>query len=569
MKSNKHWKKLLMPYMITLLFVLLPVLAFLQYQWIGELSEREKENISLNLESSATQYSFIFSREIVRLQENFIPDDTLIHNRDLNDFIKNKFLNWRKQDLSGLLDSVYLINLENENECYRYFEINKNIIKSETIATNNVIQNDIIEYIKNYNFDFPNQVLGKFEYVIISIFIPDFQKSAIVLKLNKHYIIENIIKNNFNLYFKGYSYLNPVISIKSRKNELIYSNDTTFVKKQKSIWYDINIPIGMLPPPRNRMFQHHNHNDSNRIYTRPFIVRNKDRNYEQLPEIFKPATLFLGFRSGNLDSSIQSFRIRNLIISFSILLLLSVIIIIIIRISIKEKKLGNQQLQFVSGITHELRTPITVIRTASQNLADGIVTDNPKSKFYGSLILKESDKLWDMIETTLMFAGIESNKKRIILERISLKKIIESSVSNCQTAAKEKNIEITLNINTDLPEIDGDENSLIAAFQNIILNAIKFDDLNGTLDISATYKPNDKKILITFEDNGIGISRKDLPHIFEPFYRGKEAIESNIHGNGIGLSIVKNVLDIHNAKIKAESITNKGTKFIIYFPVAK
>jgi signal transduction histidine kinase len=569
MKMKKNWKKLVMPYMITLLFVLLPVLAFLQYQWIGELSEREKENITLNLESSTTQYSFMFSREIVKLQENFIPDDSLFKNEDMKEFVKNKINIWRKQDLSGLLDSVYLINPDNNDECYHFKENNKLNIEFENIITNKIFTSEVSDYIKNNNDEFPNQFFGKFDFLIIPVFKPEFQKSSIILRLNKHFIVENIIKPNFNLYFKGYNYLKPVIAIKTRKNELIYSNDTQFVKNNKSKWYDINMPIGMLPPAKNRMFQHRNHKDSNRNFARPFIFRNRDRHYEQLPEIFQPSTLYLGFRSGNLDSSIQSFRIRNLIVSFSILLLLTLIIIIIIRISIKEKKLGNQQLQFVSGITHELRTPITVIRTASQNLADGIVTDNTKSKFYGNLILKESDKLWEMIETTLMFSGIESNKKRIKFEKISLNNIIERAIANCTSSANEKNIEIILNINDDIPEIYGDEYSLITAFQNIILNAVKFNNMYGTLNISLLHKNNDKRILIIFEDNGLGISKKDLPHIFKPFYRGKEALESNIHGNGIGLSIVKNVLDMHNAKINAESNLNYGTKFTIYFPVIK
>jgi signal transduction histidine kinase len=230
----------------------------------------------------------------------------------------------------------------------------------------------------------------------------------------------------------------------------------------------------------------------------------------------------------------------------------------------RAKRLAQRQLDFVSSVSHEFRTPLAVIYSAGENLADGVAKEETQVSRYGNLIKGEGKKLTAMVEQILDFAGANSGKKRYDLRAADVGEIIENALAECQPLIAEKGIAVEREIAENLPPLIVDKNALSRAIQNLIGNAVKYSNGGKWMKISA--KNGGGKIKIAVEDSGIGISAKDLTHILEPFYRAKAVVDEQIHGNGLGLSLVKQIVDAHKGNVKIESELGKGSKFTIELP---
>jgi signal transduction histidine kinase len=276
-------------------------------------------------------------------------------------------------------------------------------------------------------------------------------------------------------------------------------------------------------------------------------------------------TLNIQHTSGSLEQFIANTRNRNLGISFGILSVLAVSMILIFISSQRAKAFAQRQIDFVSSVSHEFRTPLAVIYSAGENLSDGVVGEKSKVLNYGNLIKREGKKLSGMVEQILEFAGANSGKRKYDFRRVNIAKIIKSAIEECQPTINEKGFEIEQEISESLPVISADEKALTLAIQNLINNSLKYSNGNKWIKVSAQ---NDVgKVRIVVKDRGIGISKKDLKQIFEPFYRSKEVVDEQISGNGLGLSLVKQIVNAHGGKIEVESEVGKGSKFILHLPI--
>ncbi|HEX8288657.1 MAG TPA: HAMP domain-containing sensor histidine kinase [Pyrinomonadaceae bacterium] len=276
-------------------------------------------------------------------------------------------------------------------------------------------------------------------------------------------------------------------------------------------------------------------------------------------------TLNVQHSAGSIEQFINRKQQKDLAIGFSILSLLAVSIITVYVSAQRAKILAQRQVEFVSSVSHEFRTPLAVIYSAGENLADGVAKEETQVARYGNLIKGEGRKLSKMVEQILEFAGANSGKKKYDLREVDVNEIIENALAECKPLIDEKNFTVEREVAENLPKIVADKNALSQALQNLIGNSIKYSNGNSWLKISA--RNGSGKLKITVEDKGIGISSKDLRHIFEPFYRAKAVVDEQIHGNGLGLSLVKKTVDAHGGQISAESQTGKGSKFTIHLPL--
>ncbi len=281
-----------------------------------------------------------------------------------------------------------------------------------------------------------------------------------------------------------------------------------------------------------------------------------------------PWQLIVKHRDGSLDAAVASLRQRNLIISSGILLLLTVSFGMILISTRRAQSLAKQQMEFVAGVSHELRTPLAVICSAGENLADGVVNKPEQIKRYGSLIKSEGRRLADMVEQILEFAGWQSHKKTYQLQPTAVYNVIENAISACNLLISQTNAEIITDLDPNLPLINADPSALQRAIQNLICNAIKYSGDIKWLKINAKLQTKSSQIEINIIDRGIGISAKELPFIFEPFYRGQEVIDAQIHGNGLGLSLVRQAVTTCGGKITVTSIVKQGSTFTLSLPLA-
>jgi signal transduction histidine kinase len=275
-------------------------------------------------------------------------------------------------------------------------------------------------------------------------------------------------------------------------------------------------------------------------------------------------------RSGSLEELVTSNRIRNLGIGSGVLLLLGFSILFLIRSAGRAQQLARQQLEFVAVVSHELRTPLAVLKSAGENLADGVINDRERLRQYGGLIEEEVVRLSDMVERTLAFAGIQSGKQIYDAQPVDVPALVEQVVSETRKRFPGEELSVNVSLDPALPPLKGDLHALASALENLLVNALKYSPSAKWVGVSA--KPVHYRgrpfIQIIITDHGMGIPSGDLHRIFEPFYRGRNAMDGQVRGSGLGLSITKHVIEAHGGTLTVKSTINKGSMFTLLLPTA-
>lgn len=242
-------------------------------------------------------------------------------------------------------------------------------------------------------------------------------------------------------------------------------------------------------------------------------------------------------------------------------------IIVIIHDVTKQEKLEQSRRDFVANVSHELRTPLTTIKSYSETLADMPDVDRELQIRFLDVIASESDRMARIISDLLTLSELDDNQTYSKPpEPINIRKMLESIVERMGLTAKKKNQQLTYHPINDVPIISGDHDSLERVIINIVSNALKYTREGGTIEVYSSKVYND--ITIKVVDNGIGIPKDKLPHIFDRFYRVDKARSRDTGGTGLGLAIAKQALEsAFNGKIKISSEFHKGTEVTITIPV--
>lgn len=228
----------------------------------------------------------------------------------------------------------------------------------------------------------------------------------------------------------------------------------------------------------------------------------------------------------------------------------------------QERLLNVQQRQFVSMASHEFRTPLAVIDAAAQRLVRRKEKTDPQFIAAKVAQIRHSvDRIVELMESILSFEKLEAGKIDIHPADCSLQKLLTDCCGRQQQVARNHHINLSV---VDLPEtIIGDRSALEQVFTNLLSNAVKYAPGAPDIDVSAWRDGNNIKVSVT--DRGLGIDREDLPHMFERYFRARTS--SGIAGTGIGLNLVKQIVELHDGRIDVESETHKGTTFTVTLPI--
>jgi signal transduction histidine kinase len=276
--------------------------------------------------------------------------------------------------------------------------------------------------------------------------------------------------------------------------------------------------------------------------------------------------LILAHQSGSLEAAVGTMRRRNLLVSSSILGVLGASMGLLILATRRAQRLAQQQMEFVATVSHELRTPLAVIRSAAENLADGIVDNEAQVRKYGELVRGEGRRLTEMVEQILEFSGIQSGERRLNATAVPVGPLVRAVVEASASLTAAAGIAVELNLPDDLPPVLGDEPALGRVFQNLFANAIKYGAGGGWIGVEA--RRQGSHVLVTIADRGIGIDPSDQPRIFEPFYRAAAVVEAQIQGAGLGLSLVQRIVQAHGGTIAVRSAPGSGAAFTVQLSVA-
>lgn len=237
------------------------------------------------------------------------------------------------------------------------------------------------------------------------------------------------------------------------------------------------------------------------------------------------------------------------------------------------RRLERMRSEFVANVSHELKTPIAAVKGFAETLLGGAVNDPATAKSFLQIIYDESERLNRLIGDTLDLSKIESKRVPLNCSPIELQTFVKRTFHMMATEAAKKRVSLEAKVPSDM-YLEADEDRLRQIFINLLSNGITYSHDEGRVRVIAEpivldpAMPEEyERIRITVEDFGVGIPKKDLPRIFERFYRVDKARTRVSGGTGLGLSIVKHLVELHKGTIRVESTVGMGTKFIVELPV--
>ncbi|MBI3696555.1 MAG: HAMP domain-containing histidine kinase [Acidobacteria bacterium] len=607
------------------LLVLLPALAVLQYQWIGEVSQAERERMQANLNTATTHFTQEFNHEIARASLAFQMDPATLAEKDWQRYAERQEQWQRTAPYPNLVKSVFFVEAA-AGGGLRFLRLNaagSDLEPAEWPPQYEAWRKRLEALAQG---EAPPPVPGPggrvFGWTIAeeipALVLPLFQFPAragggrpntpfprpfeggrraggprrdfpaagppdgripprpplagcSVIELNREFLQNQFVPELARKYFAdhlGFAYQMAVVSRKDPAKIIYHSEPKVPPDFVSSADVKVNI-LGLRREDFIR-FAVERSGTGRPVFEGPL---GPGRGLGGLGGLGNPAMadnsqwqLVVKHRSGSLETAVAQARRRNLAISFSILLLLGGSVGMIIVSTRRAQRLAKLQMEFVASVSHELRTPLAVICSAADNLADGVVGARAQIEQYGSLIRGEGRRLSEMIDQILGFASLQGNHKKLDLRPVDVAGLIENTLQTSSPAIREAGVAVEQQIETGLPPVMADAQSIENCLQNLVGNALKYGGGGRWIGIRAG--STNGEVQISVEDKGPGIEPDDLPHIFEPFYRGAAVVGAQIHGTGLGLSLVKRIMEAQGGRVSVKSVLGQGSAFTLHLPVA-
>lgn len=575
-----------------LLLLLMPVLAMLQFQWVGQVSDAEQERMRRNVEIAASQFRETLDREIFGASNELAVSAATARDGAWDRYAV-RYDDWsNRNSYPGVVRTIYLVHADGGRLGARRWDVPSRTFKDtewpallEPWKSN--FEADLADFNSGRDRNLGQRFNG-FELqstILVQPLrgtIPVSQGSArtgtrpqtslqvygfTVIELDLPYIQRMVLPELAQIHFNhssGDTYRLAVVDARDQSKVLFRTDDGPLIDGATA---DVTQPLFVS------FFRGGGRDIRQTADRRPSApVAAPQAAAAPLPdEIPGRWRLLVQHQSGSLDAAVGVARKRNLALSFGILILLTVTIGLLTLTSRRAQRLARQQMEFVAGVSHELRTPVAVIKSAAENLSQGVVGNAERVKRYGQMIEGEARRLGEMVERVLQYAGIESGLGYGARSPLAPQEVVESAIGNVLPLLGPDKITIERQIPEGLPPVLGDAAALRSAVQNIVVNAVKYGGADRWVGIKAEHvrAGRTSEVRITVSDHGPGIPANELPHIFDPFFRGGDAMAQQIHGNGLGLSLVKRIVNAHGGQVTVATKPGMGTSFTIALPAAE
>jgi len=544
---------------LTVLTAALIVLGTLQYRWIGDLANAERQRMRAGIEFAAHHFSDEFDHELTRMFLAFqlpMPDATADH-------LLHRYDEWAAAARDPkIVRAVYFVPPFEPDHLQLIDPATRSVRPAAWPASLAVLRPMIAEEAAGGR-PVPGPIVGG----VMALVIPcgGMRRAMIeqhVAAMAMHEPMEMHMKRPAGC--PGYT----IVEIDDGYLARVFLPEMTrrYFDTPSGREYDVAI---VSPDNGATLYR----SDSAALPFRAdivlpiFSVRAMRRMPMEVPIMTEPPphqpmwNLLVRHHRGSMEEMVAHTRRHNLLITGGILAVLAGTVLALVAMLRTAERLRLQQLEFVAGVTHELNTPVAALTSAGQNLADGIITEPSQVSRYGTAIVKESRRLTEMIGQVLAYGGMESRRKLPHVP-VDVTNVIDEAVANCGWMADEQSIAIEIDADRALPLVDGDAASLARAVQNLIANAIRHGAAGKWVAIRAAAE--ERSVSISVEDRGPGIATRDLPHLFEPFYRGQGA--DRVRGSGLGLTIVKQIALAHGGGVSVDKRRDGGAIFTLRLP---
>ena len=583
---------------------LLTLFLGLQYRWLTEVSTAERERMQKRVETDATRLAEDFDREMQAAYYNFQTGAGVWKRSDWSEF-NERYDFWKERTAyPELISDIYFFGKDEASTPLRY-DASKRAFEPSEIGpelaslrgrfaddkTRQTVYDDVFAMVLPIYDDEKtagNLIVRRVGPGIPPIHTPD-KFGWIVIKLDEQTVKGRIIPDLVTKYFPEGDYK---VSIIDKASEQVFAtNDVTAE--------DASAPMFNMSPDNLLFFANRepilrkiseggkgevviNQRVESHTFTRTEAPPQKTGTFNI--ELKKPGEkgrmrtamiasssdeagpwkLRVQHTAGSIDTFVRNERNKSFALGLGIYLLLVGGIMAILLSAMRSRRFAQRQIDFVSSVSHEFRTPLAVIYSAGENLADGVAKEEGQVARYGDLIKGEGKKLSAMVEQILEFAGANSGNRKFSFSPVDVHDVVREAVSECGPMIEARGGTVETDLQDGLPTVTADRLALASAIQNLIANSVKYSDGSPWVKISASNGGGQIKIAV--EDKGIGISSDELGQIFEPFYRSKEVVDAQISGNGLGLNLVKKIVEAHGGKVSVESTVGEGSTFTIQLP---
>ena len=291
------------------------------------------------------------------------------------------------------------------------------------------------------------------------------------------------------------------------------------------------------------------------------------KSFSRFEELASGTKLALVAMGGNPLEAISS---KSLLIYYlllgSVIVLIALGIVFILRDISREEEISAMKSEFIANVSHEIKTPIAAIRTLAENLNEGWVTGQEQQQEYFHLIEREAERLTHLVKNILDFSRVDKARRNYRMELSSIGDATRKTIGRFRLLVDGQGVVIKENIESNLSPCDLDVEAYEQALLNLFDNAVKYSRDEKVVEVSARRQKD--SIVVAVADCGIGIGKKDCERIFDKFFRGPLPDGRKIPGSGIGLTLVKEIIEAHAGTIAVESEIGRGSTFTLSFPLS-
>ena len=547
---------------IVVMVAVVSVLAFLQYRSTREIGQEEERRLKTSLASGVRGFDQEFAYDIERLCESFELDPESPENT-LEQRTFRQYESWVQNTTDPrLLDSVELWRIEKTGApMLEVLNPSSRGFQHAPPKKLDSLDDFVVEQLKQI----PSIVSGRdavyspwiFDVNGPALVRPVFQMSVsnnvdmqvqpvgiLVVKLGQDFLQHEYLPELVKRHFGG-SGLGVAIRSAKPPYDALYVSDAAFPIATTSPDAIVNLVDIVADEAKRR--------------GHPPIEADDDASQWQLV-VQHPA--------GSLDIAVSSWRTHNLAISFGLLGVLAAAMALIVSVMRRAEKLAKLQMEFVASVSHELCTPLSVINCAAENLADGVVESPREIREYAEIIRDQGRRLEHLVDQSLSIAAGKLGQSRLSLRPVQIPPILSRTIEASAPMLREAAFELKEEIGSDLPLVMADPGAVEKCVENLLSNAVKYGGLNREIAVCAEVVNGTKRpeVQISVKDRGVGIPAADLPNIFEPFYRVPSARESRVRGAGLGLYLVKKMMEAMGGTVTVASELDRGTAFVLHFP---
>jgi signal transduction histidine kinase len=564
--------------LVGVLLTTLVILAVLQYLWIGDVAEAERQRMQNGLQLATSRFAEEFNGEVIRALMTTSAGQRMQAIDDGN--FGQLYLQWRATAAyPAMIKSLFVFdNTDSGNPRLLEFEDKSGVLKSAEWP--NELRDVERQLMQEYN-SFPGQFEESFApqprrnmflardppvaVLPLSQFVQAGPRPAfpwppfggppakwVIVAFDQDILVKEVFPDLTARYFLplGEGEYRLAVMTTDEPRRIVYQSN---VEPTEGDFSNVDSKADLFGPPGGL-------NRPAPGPAGPFnLPARRSGHWELLVE----------HRLGSLDAAANRLYRRNMAVSFGTLIVLVGSVIMIILASERARALANQQIKFAAGVSHELRTPLAAIQALTHNLVTGVIKNPADVQQYARMVHDEARGLTGTVDQVLLFGETRSMRKKYEIGPVEIVEIIDDALATLAPEIHESGCNVISEVPEDAPTLRANATALTHCVRNLVSNAMKYgtkSSSRNSIRIVAFHNEQKREVCIAIIDQGRGIDPADSPHIFEAFYRGRDTTLGK-RGAGLGLYLVKQLIEAMGGRISVETLMGLGSTFTLHVPV--